>query len=215
MTKPDKNTLGDSPEARAQYKANNPYNSGHVPDVAEISAKDCNGHDRLWETKVVNVHRFSTQDKGLGSSCGGGKPACNKGHLFGFGNSEEKLRWENFGCSSIGSPSQDAFDHDTGVGYVKEKTGKYHDAISVKKSVLRMILVEDMGGVAPASCAAIWRLAHNTAKLNRGFKAIHFYTKWLARIAHAAIQGDAQNMCEKVRNQKKEWFLFHLPANTT
>ena len=101
----------------------------------------------------------------MGSSARGGNPA-SVGHLYGFGNTEEKYRVNILGCKARGNKATDRpFDHSTGAGWVAGRRGDYYDALVNKRSKVVPFIVESYGGIAPHSRAAIRRLARRaTAK---------------------------------------------------
>jgi len=145
--------LGDKENSAATAH----FNVGHVVDMAEPGAGD-GGTDRCSELKVVSGLR-AKHEAGLGSSANGGTPA-NVGHLFAFGNTEERLRLENLGCEPRGHPSQGYFDHATGRGWVKGRRGYYHDSLFNKRNTTDVLLHESLGGgYAPPAVARIRRYA--------------------------------------------------------
>ena len=73
-------------------------NEGHVVDMAELNdASD--GTSRLNELKVYSG-LSKHYDGGRGSTLNGGTPT-SVGHLYAFGNTEERLRLGNLGSCGL------------------------------------------------------------------------------------------------------------------
>jgi hypothetical protein len=54
-----------------------------------------------------------------------------------------------------GDPSQGAFSHDTGEGWVQAKEGHYHDAIYTKHNTVKVMIFDDLGGATPGTAKTI------------------------------------------------------------
>ena len=89
------------------------YNDGHVADIVEPGA-GAGGKDRVTEIKCFTPTR-TTRSAGRGTRKGGGNPLSN-GHTHAFGNTLEKLVWENAGVRERGRASECKFCHKTGKG---------------------------------------------------------------------------------------------------
>ena len=136
--------LGDKTNA-AKTKQFNDFNDGHVVDIAEIGAGD-SGED------VCNEFKCFTALKKTSS-------AASVGHKIGFGNTEAEARIANLGCKARGRPGDGPFDHKTGKGHVKFKKGEYHDALTVKRNEVCLLLHENLGGgFSPPAAHKIRRL---------------------------------------------------------
>ena len=86
------------------------------------------------------------------------------GHLYGCGNTEERLRLENLGCAARGHPSLGYFDHSTGRGWVRARRGCYHDGIFNKRNTVDVILHETIGGgFSPPGVSRICSLSRKAA----------------------------------------------------
>ena len=81
------------------------------------------------------------------------------GHKIGFGNTEEEARIANLGCKARGRPGDGPFDHKTGKGHVEFRKGEYHDALTVKRNEVCLLLHENLGGgFSPPAAHKIRRL---------------------------------------------------------
>ena len=127
--------LGD----KAEKEKTDILNTGCAVDLAELEGDDLTGGDVSYEFKVPSP-TVKTFSKGKGSKEKGGQPA-SVGHLYGFGNTEEKYRVKILGCRRRGRP-RDKFDHTTGKGYVQERRGDYYDALVVKKGRVIPMIIE-------------------------------------------------------------------------
>ena len=88
---------------------------------------------------------------GRGSVLHGGTVA-DVGHLYAFGNTEERYRIKILGCKGKGTLGVDRpFNHTTKVGSVKERTGDYEDALRNKKALVIPMILEAFGGISPHS----------------------------------------------------------------
>ena len=180
------------------------FNVGHVVDMAEPGG-GAGGCDRLLEMKAISPLR-AKHEAGRGSATNGGTPA-NVGHLFGFGNTEERLRWENYGCAGRGHPSQGFFDHSTGRGWVKKHKGCYHDGVYIKKNELDLVVHETIGGgFSPPAVSRMCRLARaaregtdRTRYTSRGkisYKAHH-----TQRVSLAIVKADSHGILKSYRSK--------------
>ena len=86
----------------------------------------------------------------------GTKPP-KRGHLFGFGNTEEFYRVMILGTKRRGTPGM-LFDHDTGEGHVEHRDGHYADALLRGKKVIPL-MAEVFGGLAPHFLRQLSRVA--------------------------------------------------------
>ena len=156
------------------------------------------GSDRLTELKVPTPLRAS-HEAGRGSTVNGGTPT-SIGHLYSFGNTEEKLRLQNLGCEPRGHPSQGPLDHSTGRGWVKEQHGCYRDALFVKRNELDLIIHESLGGgFAPPAVARIRRMARmaaagtdRTRYTSRG--KISYVSHHTQRISLSVVKANSQGI---------------------
>ena len=101
-------------------------------DLAELEGDEATGADVCQEYKVV-APLTKSRRMGRGSVLHGGTVA-DVGHLYAFGNTEERYRIKILGCKGKGTLGVDRpFNHTTKVGSVKERTGDYEDALRNKK----------------------------------------------------------------------------------
>ena len=138
------------------------YNADHVPDIVEVGA-DKTGKDVIYEIKVPSVTR-ATGQIGRGSRRYGGSWG-SVGHHHGFGNTDERFRIQVFGAKGVGKEGDDPFDHKTCKGWIKAQKGDYNDALAVKHNIVKLIVVESGGGIAPLGQRAITDM-HKRAKLD-------------------------------------------------
>ena len=103
-------------------------------DLAELEGDEATGADVCQEYKVV-APLTKSRRMGKGSVLHGGTVA-DVGHLYAFGNTEERYRIKILGCKGKGTLGVDRpFNHATKVGSVKERTGDYDDALRNKKAL--------------------------------------------------------------------------------
>ena len=146
--------LGDKGDgsAAARAAAKHRYawaNDGHVFDSLEKYAAP-NGNHVLYEVKVFSS-LVTSSNLGTGTPAGGGGASTAMGHLVSFGCTEESIVVTNAGCKARGHPTEGAFDHATGLGWVARKTGVYHDGIHNKHNELRLVIANPLGGVSASS----------------------------------------------------------------
>ena len=155
--------LGDkgdgSPRSRAAALQRYAWaNDGHVTDIIEKHAAH-NGNHICYESKCYTPLKIKASDNlGNGTQSGGGSPSTAHGHLVAFGCTEESLLREIRGCKARGSPTERAFAHDTGLGYVAARKGYYDDAIANKGNTVVALISEEFGGVVPVVTALLRRL---------------------------------------------------------
>ena len=156
------------------------------------------GCDRLVELKAYSA-LTKKHDAGRGSSANGGTPA-SVGHLYSFGNTEERLRIANFGCAERGHPSHGFFDHSTGRGWVKKQKGCYDDALTTKRNVLDLVLHETLGGgFSPPAVARMHRLrraakAGTDRSKYTARKRISYMAHHTQRISLAIVKADSSSI---------------------
>jgi hypothetical protein len=138
------------------------YNEGYILDLAEVGGDEETGADVLYEFKVPSPLTKSHVVTGK-SPKHGGVPA-SVGHLYAFGNTEEKFRLKVLGCKGRGRRRDGSFDHKTGRGWVKAVKGDYFDAIVRKGSRVVPMIIETTGGIAPHSRAVVARLARRARR---------------------------------------------------
>ena len=185
-------------------------NSTCAVDLAELEGDDATGADVCQEYKVVSP-LTKTHRTGRGSKVHGGSVA-NVGHLYAFGNTEERYRIKILGCKGRGRLGKDPpFNHATGVGSVKARPGDYFDALRNKKAIVVPMILEAQGGIAPHSLHFIRRLAQR-AKGARGrdgtvygrsrTSARSFFKHHTQQLAAAAQVGDAKGIRRKITQMK-------------
>ena len=133
------------------------------------------------------------------------------GHLVAFGCTEEKLIHTIFGCKERGMPSDGAFRHATGEGWVKAHKGHYHDALHVKKNMTVGIIADDFGGVTGYTDKQLRRWEKRAKDGRDGTKygrsrtsTRSFYVHHTQRIATAAQQFDARGIRKAIVFRKQE-----------
>ena len=134
---------------------------GHVTDIIHKHAAN-NGNHVCYESKVYSSVK-KTVNLGNGTAAGGGSPSTAAGNIVAFGCTEEALLAEIIGVHKRGRPADGPFDHATGTGWVKERKGYYHDAITNKKNTVVLLLAEIFGGVTPTVVKLLRRLAKQKA----------------------------------------------------
>ena len=195
--------LGDKDKAAKSKSPLISYNAGHVADLVEPGGGP-GGSDRVFESKVVSPCTLA--DKQGGEMCGP-KPL-KRGHLFGFGNTEESYRIMNYGTKQRGLPSDDLHDPDSGVGFVRERRGHYDDALKRGKKVIALI-AEVFGGLSPHPTRFLRQLSRVAAKhasrdSTKYTKCARSYRKFHGqRISHAIVMTDALNIHEGILKLKK------------
>ena len=149
---------------------------------------------------------------GRGSVLHGGTVA-DVGHLYAFGNTEERYRIKMFlGCKGKGTLGVDRpFNHTTKVGSVKEQTGDYEDALRNKKALVIPMILEAFGGISPHSLHFIRRLAlrakgararDSTVYGGSSTSAKSFFVHHTQQLAAAAQVGDAKGIRKKITKMK-------------
>ena len=190
--------LGDkgTPEATAHL------NSGHVLDIGEPGGGP-GGCDRITEIKIASPLPLR-HAAGVGSAIHGGTPA-SVGHLYAFGNTEERLRVANLGCRARGHPSLPPLDHHTGHGWVREQRGCYHDAFVRKRSLVDITLHESLGGgfSPPAvarlhSLSRVARAGQDRTRYTRRHR-LSFISHHSQRISLAVVKCDAAATLKTLR----------------
>ena len=179
--------------------------NGKVTDVVHVGGAK-SGKDLLIETKVPNPNTASGYVAGLAK----GGNATSVGDLYGFGNTEEKLRIENFGVKQNGNESMRDFDHSTGKGYIKQRKGCYDDGLNVKKNSLLLAVVEINGGCCPQLVASIYRGQYlsKTKGRDRTRYSSHkrapkkFAAHHLTQISVAAVKLNAEHINARIDLKK-------------
>jgi hypothetical protein len=149
------------------------------------------------------------------------------GHLYAFGNTEERYRIKILGCKGKGTLGVDRpFNHATKVGSVKERTGDYDDALRNKKALVVIpkfpMILEAYSGISPHSLHFIRRLALRAkgarardSTVYRGSSTsaksffVHIHTQQLAA---AAQVGDAKGIRKKITEMKMRLIKDALKA---
>ena len=172
------------------------YNDGHVSDIVEPGA-GASGKDRVKEVKCFTPTR-TTRSAGRGTRKGGGNPLSN-GHTHAFGNTLEKLVWENAGVRERGRASDGKFCHKAGKGWVEPHRGFYDDAIRVKRNDFVLCLYESFGGgFSPPAVKALHRHAKQakvhdrtvyTSRVHKNFIPHH-----AQRISLAVVKGEGESV---------------------
>ena len=115
----------------------------------------------MYDASLTKSRSEGRGSKPKSDGSGGGQPA-SVGHLYAFGNTEEKYRVMVLGCRRRGRTRDKAFNHNTGKGYVAPVTGQYFDAIHVKKGRVVPMIVEAQGGLTPHAQAQVGYLSRRT-----------------------------------------------------
>ena len=199
--------LGD----KEDLEKTNMLNTGYAVDIAELEGDDATGGDALYEVKVPSPLTKS-QVKGCGGRDGSGQPA-SVGHLFAFGNTEERYRLKILGCRRRGRKRDGPLNHHTGKGYVAEVRGDYYDALFVKRSRVIPFIVEATGGITPHALAHVTYLARRargkTARDSTRYgtsrtSTRNFYVHHTQRIGLAAKQYDAKAIRKSLCGRKQK-----------
>ena len=129
-----------------------------------------------------------------------GKPAVTTfvGGEYRCGNTEERLKHANLGTRGSGKPSDGAFNHKTGEGYVKEKEGHYSDAIINRKAAVFLLVFESLGGMSDYTAKLLRRWARDAKALGcdntdytKSSSAKGFVSYYGQLLSWAAIKGTA------------------------
>jgi hypothetical protein len=181
------------------------FNHGHVVDLAEIDGDPDGRGDVLYEVKVPAS--LKAQYSAGNGSAAGGQPA-TVGHLYAFGSTLEHYTRMVFGAKQRGAPGDPPLDHSTGQGYVATHRGHYHDALYVKRNVVVLLLVEALGGIAPAARAHIGKLARRSQgaqgavdRTQYGDTRIStksFYVHHAQMLSKAAVMNDARAIRRRI-----------------
>ena len=158
---------------------------------------------------------------GKGSVLHGGTVA-DVGHLYAFGNTEERYRIKILGCKGKGTLGVDRpFNHATKVGSVKERTGDYDDALRNKKALVIPMILEAFGGISPHSLHFIRRLAlrakgararDSTVYGASSTSAKSFFVHHTQQLSAAAQVGDAKGIRKKITEMKMRLIKDALKA---
>ena len=208
----------DRAEALERYAH---YNKDHVPDIIEQGAAK-NGNAVLYETKCYS-QLVTVVSLGKGQAGTGGKPSTAMGHSVGFGCTEERLLYMTLGCIERGDPSQGAFSHDTGEGWVQAKEGHYHDAIYNKHNSVKVMIFDDLGGATSGTAKTIKGLAKNAsgkgARDATDYGETHtkcFYQHHSTAISLACVQGSAMSLVTGLENlERSTTYDRNKRANTS
>jgi hypothetical protein len=181
----DKNTTDEKAQERNAH-----FNTGHVSDTIEPSGGR-SGEDRLGEHKVVSPFRKTPNEEG----------ELNVGHIFAFGSTEERQRGIIFGIQPQGAQHEEKFNHFTGRGYHKGKTGHYDDAIYKKGSTVEAFIHEVFGCMSPGTYRFMKYLARKAYKgkdstkyAERSRTANSFLTYYMQVISANIVLSDAANI---------------------
>ena len=197
-------------------------NADHALDLAELGGDEATAADVLYEVKCPSPTTQSWA-AGHGSAEGGGKPA-SVGHLFGFGNTEEKYRVMTLGCKGCGRARDGPFNHWTGKGWVKAQKGHYADGIRKGAIVNPMIVEAGYGGIAPHSFAVCVRLAqraggaHAVDRTKYGSTRIStksYLVHHVQQISKAAVIGDARAILKQITHGKQRMCATTAQADAT
>ena len=163
----------------------------------------------LYETKCYS-QLVTVVSLGKGQAGTGGKPSTAMGHSVGFGCTEERLLYMTLGCIERGDPSQGAFSHDTGEGWVQAKEGHYHDAIYNKHNSVKVMIFDDLGGATSGTAKTIKSLAKNAsgkgARDATDYGETHtkcFYQHHSTAISLACVQGSAMSLVTGLENLER------------
>ena len=183
------------------------YNAGHVADLVEPGGGP-GGVDRVFEAKVISPCTLA--DKQGAGVCAPAPPQC--GNIFGFGNTEDSYRIMIYGSAQRGRPEDGAHHPDSGQGYVPERRGHYHDALTRGKKVIALI-AEVFGGLSPHPTRLLRQLSrvaakHTTRDSTKYTKCARSYRKFHGqRISHAIVMTDALNIHDGILKLKKRALL--------
>jgi hypothetical protein len=164
------------------------FNAGHVPDWGAKGAA-ASGRHLVGEHKCYSPLVPST----LGTGSRGGM--AKVGDHVALGNTEEALIARVLGLAQRGLASEPKFNHRTGVGYVPELEGDYHDAIHVKGNTVLLLISEVFGGVNGTSLRFLNRLAHlmkgetDAPHFDRAGNVVPFFLHHARAISRAAAVG--------------------------
>ena len=110
-------------------------------------------------------------------------------------------------------PHQRPFDHKTGKGYVPPHQGHYYSTLYVKRLKVVLLLVEALGGIAPATRAHIAKLARRSEGRNAADRTKYggtristksFYVHHSQMLSKAAVMHDAKAIRKRITCLKQE-----------
>jgi hypothetical protein len=128
-----------------------------------------------------------------------------------FGNTEEQLRLISLGCKQRGDPSDPPLSHATGIGYVRERTGDYTDALQVKLNYVGIVLVEASGGLCPFMQAALKKRHKSTKRKGATDRTRYSHhpanphshmRHHAARISTGVVKAQGANIIDECKNLK-------------
>jgi len=178
MASNDTVLMGDKGKGKAAYAE---WNDCYIPDVVSI------GED---ETTLAEIKNYSAI---VGP--GTGAPACTSlnGHVFAFGNTEERLKHKVLGSRQRGRAVDGAFNHGDGSGYVKAHYGDYGDAIRNRKAKVLLLTYENSGGMSPFTAKQLQRLGRDAKE--HGHDSTNYRASHTAR---SFVPYYAQRMCTAI-----------------
>jgi len=171
-----------------------------VPDVINVSGGD-DGKPQISEIK--NYSPFISRSTACPAV------ATLNGDAFAMGNTVERLEHRVMGCRMRSVPSDEAFDHSTGSGYVPAHEGDYRDAIKNGKARVHLLVHEaTIGGMSPAAASRLRRLARDAAAggmdgsdYTRSFTAQSFVPFFAQRLSAACVMWGAEGILKGIRQQ--------------
>ena len=192
--------FGDK-EQRDKYQQ---YNAGRVADLIQPGASPW-GTDWLAEIKCPSPLTL-THHAGRGNKNGAGTLE-DVGHYYAFGNTEESLHLDIYGCRKRGCRADGPFNHATGRGYVEPKTGYYDDAITKKNNMVIAVIVESFGGIGTRGVRMLKFTSRRAGDRKRGrdgtrysrvCNSISYLTHHMRQISGAAVMTDAANIEKEI-----------------
>ena len=126
---------------------------------------------------------------------------------YAFGNTEESLHLDIYGCRKRGCRADGPFNHATGRGHVEPKTGYYDDAITKKNNMVIAVIVESFGGIGTRGVRMLKFTSRRAGDRKRGrdgtrysrvCNSTSYLTHHMRQISGAAVMTDAANIEKEI-----------------
>ena len=183
--------MGDKGKGKAAYAE---WNDCYIPDVVSI------GED---ETTLGEIKNYSAIVKPSTNA-----PACTSlnGHVFAFGNTEERLKYKVLGSRRRGRVVDGPFNHRDGSGYVKANYGDYGDAIRNRKAKVLLLGHENSGGMSAFAAKQLYRLGreakehgNDSTDYQRSHTARSFVPFYAQRMCTAIVMHGAKGILKGLK----------------
>ena len=189
--------LGDKKLGLQHYSQ---FNATYIPDIINVAGGD-DGRPYLDEIKNYSCFASKSTNRPAVTTLNGGE--------YGFGNTEESLKWSVLGAKQRGVPAMGRFDHSNGAGFVPAHHGDYRDAIRNRKATVHLLVHEaTLGGMSPYAARHLRRLGRAAAEggtdgtdYSRSFTARSFVPHYAQRISTACVMHGAEGILKGIRKK--------------